>query len=339
MICMANKLRVFLGPHHIAGMLWEYREGLRALEVDAKVIVFSEHPFNYPTDIEFKFTGNKYTRFLKRRLNCFIQLPRLIHNFDVFHFVFGNSLLPYNLDVPILKLFGKKIVMTFVGSDIRPRKITEDEKLNISKKKRIARFWEKHADAIISFPEYSQLLIKKYYTIPLGYDLKYWKPFAPQGNKKDTDKILIVHAPSHRGKKGTEYVIKTIDKLIKEGYNIDFKLLENLPNSEIRDWVNISDIVVDQLLIGWHGTFAIESMALAKPTLCHINEEWKKDVEYAKNLPLVNTTPDTIYDNLKSLIENPELRKELGEKGRKYVEEVHDSKKIAKQLLEIYKSL
>lgn len=336
---MRNKLRIFLGPHHVAGMLWEYRQGLRALGVDAKVAIFDEHPFSYPADIELKVTGNKHITFLKRRLNRFIRLPRLIHDFDVFHFVFGNSLLPYNLDIPILKLFGKKIVMTFVGSDIRPRKITEDEKLDIYKKKRIAQFWEKYADAIISFPEYSQLLTKKYYTITLGYDLEYWKPFISSKFKKDSGKILIVHAPSHRRKKGTEYVIKAIDRLIKEGYKIDFKLLENLPNSEVREWVNISDIVVDQLHIGWHGTFAIESMALAKPTLCYINEEWEKDVEYAKNLPLVNTTPDTIYENIKSLIENPGLRKDIGEKGREYVEEVHDSKKVAEQLLELYKSL
>lgn len=336
---MTNKLRVFLGPHHIAGLLWEYRQGLRHIRVDAKVVIFEEHPFDYPADIKFKFTGNKYIRFLKRILNSFIRLPRLIHDFDVFHFVYGNSILPLHLDVYILKLFGKKIVMQFVGSDIRPRKIAEDEKLDIGKKKKIAKFWEKYADMIFSFSEYSQLLTKKYYTILLGYDLEYWKPFTSSKFKKNNDKILVVHAPSNRGKKGTEYVIGTVDKLIKEGYKIEFKLLENFPNSEVREWVNISDIVVDQLLIGWHGIFAIESMALAKPTLCYMNEDWAKEVEYAKNLPLVNTTPGNLYDNLKLLIENPNLRKELGEKGRKYVEEVHDSKKVAKQLLELYKSL
>lgn len=330
-----NRLRVFLGPHHIAGIMWEYRQGLRSIGVDAKVVIFDEHPFDYPADIEFKFTGNRYIKLLKRIL----QLPRLIRNFDVFHFVYGDSILPFHMDIYILKLFRKKIVMTFVGSDIRPRKIAEDEKLDISKKNRIAQFWEKYADIIISFPEYSQLLTKKYYMITSGYNLEYWKPFISGKLKKDKDKILIVHAPSHRGKKGTEYVIGAINRLIKEGYKIELKLLENLQNSEVREWINISDVIVDQLLIGWHGSFAKESMALEKPTLCYINEDLKKDIEYAKNLPLVNTTPDTIYDNLKSLIENPDLRKELGEKGRKYVEDVHDSKKVAKRLLELYKSL
>jgi glycosyltransferase involved in cell wall biosynthesis len=336
-----KKLRILFGPFHIGGMLWEYRTGLRALGVDAKVVVFLHHPFDYPADIEFQVygNGNKYLKHLKLILLRFIITSKLIYNYDVFHFVFGESFCRYKLDVFVLKFFQKKIVMHFVGSEIRPRKIAEDEMFNLSKKKKTARFWEKYADAIISFPEYSQLLTKKYNIIPLGYDLEYWKPFKPKISIKNDGKILIVHAPSNREKKGTEYIIKAIEKLKENGYEIEFKLLEALPNSEIREWVNISDIVVDQLIIGWHGIFAIESMALGKTTLCYINEDWKKDVSYAKSLPLVNTTPDTIYSNLKLLIENPDLRTEIGQKSRKYVEEVHDSKKVAKQLLEFYESL
>ena len=195
-----NKLRVFLGPYHVAGILWAYRQGLRSIGVDAKVVIFDEHPFDYPADIEFKITGDNYMRLLKLTFTLFALLPRLLYDFDVFHFV-GGSILPYNLDVRILKLFRKTIVVTFVGSDIRPRKIVEDEKLDVMKKKKIVRRWEKYADAIISFPEYSQLLTKKYNIIPSGLDLGYWKPFTSSNFKKDNDEILIVHAPSHRGKK------------------------------------------------------------------------------------------------------------------------------------------
>jgi len=334
-----QKLRVFFGPFHIGGMLWEYRTGLRALGVDAKVIVFSNHRFDYPADIKYKSINNRYLKYLKSSLLGFIFLPRLIHNYDVFHFIYGMSLTYYKLDVFILKLFRKKIVMQFVGSDIRPRKISKNEKLSINKKKQLTKFWEKYADAIISFPEYSQLLTKKYNILPLGYDLEYWKAFKPKTSTKSAGKILIVHAPTDREKKGTEYIIKAIDRLKGDGYEIEFKLLETSSNSEIRKWVNISDIVVDQLMIGWHGIFSIESMALGKPTLCYINEDWKRDIGYAKDLPLVNTTPDSIYANLKLLIEDSDLRKEIGQKSRKYVEDVHDSNKVAKQLLELYERL
>ena len=42
-----------------------------------------------------------------------------------------------------------------------------------------------------------------------------------------------------------------------------------------------------------------------------------------------------IYQNLKMLLDNPELRQELGEKGRKYVEKYHDHRKIADDFLNL----
>ena len=336
-----KQLRVFLGPTHLAGILWEYRQGLKQLGVDAKVVIFDGHRFKYPADIEFELDGGRYVKVLRR----ITHFPKLINSFDVFHFVFGHSLLPayYNFDVPLLKMLNKKIVMHFVGGDIRPTNIPET-KMNageINKKKKLIKFWERYADAIISHPEYSQLLTVNYHSIPLGYNLEYWKPFQSDMIEKDINQILIVHAPSDREAKGTKYVDAAVNMLIKGGYKIKFKLLENLPNSEVREWLNASDIVVDQLLTGWHGALAVESMALAKPVLCYINDEWLNhpSCAYAKDIPLVNTTPDNIYDNLKLLIENPDLRKEIGKKSRKYVEEVHDSKKSAKQLLELYESI
>ena len=80
----------------------------------------------------------------------------------------------------------------------------------------------------------------------------------------------------------------------------------------------------------------MEGMALGKPVLCRIDEAFVKDYQ---DIPLVRTDPDNIYENLKLLIENPDMRKSLGEKGRKYVEDVHDSKKIAEQLIKLYKSI
>jgi glycosyltransferase involved in cell wall biosynthesis len=77
-------------------------------------------------------------------------------------------------------------------------------------------------------------------------------------------------------------------------------------------------------------------MALGKPVLDHIHENL---VHFYPGLPIVITSPDTLYGNLKKLIENPILRISIGEKGREYVETHHNSTIIAKQLIEIYYSL
>jgi spore maturation protein CgeB len=56
---------------------------------------------------------------------------------------------------------------------------------------------------------------------------------------------------------------------------------------------------------------------------------------FPDELPIVQTTPKTIYENLKLLLEDPALRVELAEKGRKYVEAYHEYKKVTKDFLKI----
>ena len=44
---------------------------------------------------------------------------------DVFHFYFGLTLVPQSLQFPILRLFGKRSVMHYLGSDIRGKEPDE----------------------------------------------------------------------------------------------------------------------------------------------------------------------------------------------------------------------
>lgn len=162
------------------------------------------------------------------------------------------------------------------------------------------------------------------------------KKFPFIQSKTDSSKIVIVHAPTNRKIKGTEFVISAVGELINEKKEIELILVENKTHSEAIEIYKKADIVVDDVLHGPYGIFAIECMALGKPVLCHVH---KNLISYYNDLPIINTNPDTILDNLKMLIDNPKKREELGKKGRKYVEENHDSIKIAKQLLELYQSL
>jgi glycosyltransferase involved in cell wall biosynthesis len=50
----------------------------------------------------------------------------------------------------------------------------------------------------------------------------------------------------------------------------------------------------------------------------------------------VNTPPEKIKENLKALIENPELRRELGMAGRRYVERHHSLEAVGGILNKIY---
>ena len=56
-------------------------------------------------------------------------------------------------------------------------------------------------------------------------------------------------------------------------------------------------------------------------------------------VPIVNATKETLVEKVRPLVESAELRRELGERGRAYVEQVHDMNWIGDRLVEIYESL
>jgi len=95
-----------------------------------------------------------------------------------------------------------------------------------------------------------------------------------------------------------------------------------------------ADIVVDQLLVGWYGVFAIECMALGKPVCVYIKGGLKK---YLDGSPLIDADPTSIKQRLIELIENQSLRQEIGRRGREYVERIHDADVVCRRTAkEIY---
>jgi len=342
-----KKLRVMLGIVEIAANLWEFRNALREQGVQADTVVYQKHPlYDFPYDKYYPIQRNKLSGFFK-------SIPitlKLIFQYDVFFFLFGQSFFPRNLDIYLLKLLGKKVVVFFCGCDIRCREevLKEDwlysvcqdcnNECNSKAKRKLARFWEKHADLIFSHPEQSQLLTKPYVLTRLPFDLDYWKPFKSD-IPKGLNKILIAHAPTDRRLKGTNYLLEAVNRLRNKGYNIELILLEGLSIQEVRKWLNASDIVVDQLTLGWHGKLSTEAMALGKPTISYINEQIQSQMTYSHNLPIVNSNPSRIYQDLKSLLDNEELRRELGLKSRAYMESTHSMEVVGAELKKVLESL
>lgn len=97
-----------------------------------------------------------------------------------------------------------------------------------------------------------------------------------------------------------------------------------------------ADVVVDQMLIGSHGLFAAECMAMGKPVICWISEFMQE--RYPASLPIVSANPATLTDKLRVLLLDAELRAELGARGRTYAAEYHDMHKIAETLAGLYEN-
>ena len=122
---------------------------------------------------------------------------------------------------------------------------------------------------------------------------------------------------------------------------VDLESVEGLPHEEAREHYKRADIVVDQLIAGWHGVFALESMAFGKPVVVNLKPDVVAQAEraYGTKVPLVPATKETLVDALRPLVESPALRREIGAASRAYVERVHDIDRIADRLLDIYARL
>lgn len=337
-----NKLRILHAPNNIANQMTILSRAQQELGYSSWSCDFSNNWFNYKSDqcLNLEKVKNKYQRAF--RMSQFFL--NSILKYDVFHFYFGNTLLPRYYDLPILKRMNKKMVMEYLGSDIRQKSILEKktkytqvkEKNEKGIRRRISTVSKYIETAIVGdyeLYEYIQGYFKKIVIIRAALNILEYRHTIPSLYKKIP---LIVHAPSDKKIKGTEYILKAICKL-KKKYNFHFKLIHGLNHEDAKKIYEKADIIIDDVLRGTYGVFSIEAMALRKPVICSIREDLKK--KYPKELPIVSANPDTIYNVLKVLIEDAKLRHELGKKGRAYVEKYHDARKIAGELIKVYESL
>jgi Glycosyl transferases group 1 len=308
-------LRVTHCPVNVAGIPWENVQALRRAGVDARLVVFERGRLHPEADWSLDRRGS----FPRRLAAQFAALARLLPRTDVFHFYFGLTLVPKSAQFPILRALRKKSVFHYLGSDIRG-------------KSRAELAYGKRADAEIVGSVAALRWVPEAGLIPPGLDLRKLTPVPPS----DRGRPLVVHAPSNRTKKGTQFVIEACSRL-----PVDLDVVEGVPHDAARERYARADIVVDQLNAGWHGVFALEAMALGKPVVTYLQPELV-DLAEARNgvrLPIVPATKETLADDLRPLVEGPTLRREIGAKSRAYVERVHDIDRIAQQLVELYRSL
>ncbi|KCB46247.1 hypothetical protein L538_0092 [Bordetella hinzii 4161] len=175
----------------------------------------------------------------------------------------------------------------------------------------------------------------------LPYGHVFLDEWLPVYNQREDRPLRIVHAPSHRGVKGTELVLAALERLKAQGYHFELILVENMANAQARLEYERADVLVDQLFAGWYGGLAVELMALGKPVIVYIRDE---DLAYlpegmAQDLPFIRSRPDEIEQTLRAVLEMP--RKDLHARAlasRAFVEKWHDPMRIAAGLIEDYRS-
>lgn len=178
------------------------------------------------------------------------------------------------------------------------------------------------------------------YTPGSRNDLFFWpvdlnagggRRFAPAYPDPHSDRpVRIVHAPNHREFKGTRFFLDAIDRIRRDGIAIDLQLVEKVPNAEALEIYRSADLIFDQCLIGFHGYFAIEAMAMGKPVLTFIRK--REYLLSPDECPLQSAGPDDVETALRNLVGDRQRLHELGVAGRQYVEKFFTLQAFADRL-------
>lgn len=349
---MSEKIKAFHGLVNYGTQSGFFARELRRKGFEA-VSVAGCDKFDRLHDVTLKFSTKKITKsFINRvynlvwnsifKLNCFFK-------YNIFHFYFGESLTKGNWDLPFYKIFNKKLVFHYLGIDVQLYQYSVDkyEITNVATylkdvkdhDKKVLRRLErenKYANLQLVCAPYLSEFVPQADVLPLAIDLAEYS-FSPK--KNINEEIVIMHAPTSRDNKGTSYILNAIEQLKEEGYKIKTLLVEKVTHEKLKEQYLDCDIFIDQILAGWYGTASIEAMALGRPTICFLREEYFKYIDYWQDIPIINANPNTIYKVLKNTIEEREQLYNIGFNSRKFVEAVHDVKKLTDRLIQYYEQV
>jgi glycosyltransferase involved in cell wall biosynthesis len=285
-------------------------------------------------------------RYLNRIAHFFYVWKYIIDNAKIFVMSFDGvffKMYLWKLEYVIFKINNIKIIVIPYGADAYMYSRVNDKSLqnallisypNAAKnEKRIEEkvfFWSKYADIVITgfmgcdgMPRWDVAIHQ-----PVIIDTREWTQKTKYSNADGKNGIVkIIHTPNHRGFKGTEYLIRVVEDFKKEGYLIELLLLEKVSNEKVKELMKDADILAEQFIATGYALSGIEGMATGLPVLANLENKNYVNLfrrySFLNECPILSTSPETLKENLKLLITNPELRKELGELGRKYVEKYH----------------
>lgn len=348
-------MKVLHLPDSCGGNAWGLAQGEKKLGLESTVLVKSDSWLKYPADISLQLQQIRYKSL--GLLKVFLTFLRIRKKYDVFHFNFGSSLLHFParssfLCQPELPFYPKsaKLFVTYQGCDARQKYKTmqrakiaacheagcykgmcnsgvEDQRRRdgIEKMSRYARhMWAVNPDLLYFLPPEKSSFLP--YSVAYHDDIFY----PPKFEKK----LRIVHAPTQRECKGSGYILKALEAVQKKyPHVIEVQLVENVPHQKALEIYRQADLIIDQILIGWYGAFAVETMMMGKPVIARIAEADLHFIPEQMAIDLkqsvINADPASIQSVLERCVEDRCFLEQRAQACREYAFKWHSPEYVA----------
>jgi hypothetical protein len=268
----------------------------------------------------------------------------------------GLSFFHSGLDLRLFKMCGKVLVFVFHGSDSRPPYFnafyankpvallydqTMRTKAAVSQ---VSGFADYIIDNPLSaqFQTHSRCCLYQVIGNPID-DTRLFptlldRPSGSEQHSSATRPLRILHAPSVAALKGTDVIRDCIARLRNEGYTVEYKEVTGVPNSVVIAEIAQADLVIDELFSDMHGaTFAMEAIACGRVVIVggYCFDELDKFVPKQFIPPTIRCYPETLYDTIKPLLDEPSKLRQIGKDAQRFYMEVGSANHTAERMLRL----
>jgi hypothetical protein len=266
----------------------------------------------------------------------------LLHGDIFFTFFDGGYLRATPLreaEARLMRLAGKRIVVSPYGSDVAvPGYLGAGEERLLDDYPQFAETASKVKARVDWFAGWADVVVRNYqfgyvpradllWPTQLAIDTELWTEAEPAVNGGE---VVVAHAPNHPRIKGTDALLECVERLRAEGVPVRVELLTGRTNEQVREAIRTADVIADQFIIGY-AMFAIEGMAAGKPVMSALSSMPPEvaQTEAIRSCPIVDTDLDSLEPQLRRLVGDAELRRELGRSGRNFAISHHSYDAVA----------
>jgi len=274
----------------------------------------------------------------------------------VLHYYFGRTLLQWDdfpfLDLKLAKRLGRRVFFTLQGCDVRiAGESNRRNEVTMCRPDGCS----KYRTCLAHVDVERRYLIDR--ILPLADRVFYLNPelghYVPRGEFMPYASVAvetivpeaspprarprILHAPSNDTIKGSPLIEAALAEVAKR-HDFEYVAVRNVPHDEAMRLYRDSDLVIDQVLAGWYGGFAVELMSMGKPVACYIRDEDLRflPVGMRAALPVLRVDPRTLVEDLDSILTRHDEWSKIGEASRRYVLAWHNPRTIAAALIRTY---
>ena len=252
-------MRVYIGTTEVAGYYSSLDSILRENGITTHYYTYGKHPFYNVSTSHYSDLEKKLNKLLLKKEK---KIQFLIYKFwyfftevikyDAFIFGFTQSVLPFSVDIIILKILGKRIITNIGhGSDARPPILDAAFKKNGLKallletikrrmKVKINYFF---ADFVIGQPLSSSNFVGANKKLVNWFKVGIPNLRFQQGDRHIEPKLYdLVHIPSDRSTKGTKEILSLINDA-----GLEVHVFEDMKHEDVILILKKSRILIDQL--------------------------------------------------------------------------------------------